>query len=216
MADGGFPNRTRADNALKIYLDAMREYVALILKRAHGSDWADSQLLTEQLKRRSPDDYERLRLALKAGKVPQHLIDFPDLSRLIDANRKSFTAMRNDDVTRVHSIRDLRNELQHFDQPGDCSPGLASAIVMHCTRTLKRCSLHDAVERIEQLTLTVPTSSNTTSDVDQQEQRERREWDKARLAGKPSEELTPWEQQRLSEIEWEEGVGAAGVGAERA
>ena len=204
MADGGFPNRNRADNALKIYLDAMREYVALILKRAHGSDWADSQLLTEQLKRRSTDDYERLRLALKAGKVPQHLIDFPDLSRLIDANRKSFTAMRNDDFTRVHSIRDLRNELQHFDQPDDCSPDLASAIVMHCTRTLKRCSLHDAVERIEQLTSMVPTNSEATSEVDQQEQRDRDEWEKNLSAGDLPSGLTPYELRRLIDAKWEQ------------
>ena len=178
MASGGFPfpNRHRADSALLIYLDAMQGYVASILERAHGQGWARSQLLTEKLKKRDLAEYERRRLALDADKEAQHLIDFPVLSQLIDDNRKSFAAWRNDDFNRVESIRDLRNELSHPDSPRECSPDLTSAIVMNCTRALRRCGLYDAVKDIEDLPPATPVTADATPDIDQREEQEHEDW----------------------------------------
>ena len=50
----------------------------------------------------------------------------------------------------------------------------------------------------------LPNQHQGGSEAELREKRERREWDKARLTSKPPEELAPWEQQRLTDIEWEE------------
>ena len=203
MASGGFPfpNRHRADSALLIYLNAMQGYVASILERAHGQDWARSQLLTEKLKKRDWAEYERRRLALDAGKEAQHLIEFPVLSQLIDDNRKSFAAWRNDDFNRVESIRDLRNELSHPDSPRECSPDLTSAIVMNCTRALRRCGLHDAVKDIEQLPPATTVTADATPDIDQ---RDRKLWLADLPAGSIPAGLTPAEHEIHVEGLWGE------------
>lgn len=204
MAEGGFPNKNRASNALDIYRDAMRGYVAPILERKHGSDWVLSQVLNDELRERNPNSYDRRLQSLKAGTLAHNLVDLAEVPFLIRDNEDVFSDLRTADTHRMHQIRDLRNEIQHPDREGDCTPEEAASIAGLCVLVLERCGLPDAVERIRRLSSSTPASTPAVPEAELQQQRERREWDKVRLAGKLPEELTSWEQQRLAEIEWEE------------
>jgi len=202
VAEGGFPNRNRADNALTIYRDAMRAYIAPILEREHGPDWIRSQVLNATARERNPNSYARREQSLKRGTPAQNLIDLADIPFLIQENRDAFPDLDQSDTRRMHMIRDLRNEIHHADRSGDCAPEEAESLAGLCTLVVERCGLSDAVENIRGLSLDGPDGGSTEADL--REQRERREWDKARLAGKRPEELTLLEQQRLADIEWEE------------
>ena len=202
MAEGGFPNRTRADNALTIYRDAMRAYIAPILEREHGPDWIRSQVLNATARERNPSSYDRRLQSLQRGTPPRDLIDLAEIPFLIQDNAHLFPDLDQSDTRRMHMIRDLRNEIQHADRAGDCAPEEAASLAGLCTLVVERCGLSDAVENIRGLSSDEPGGGSAEADL--REQRERREWDKARLAGKRPEELTPLEQQRLADIEWEE------------
>ena len=204
MADGGFPNRNRADNAITIYRDAMREYIAPILERQHGPNWIRSQVLNDDLRERNPRSYDQRLQSHKNGTSARNLIDLADIPFLIRNNSDAFPNLRPADAQRMHQIRDLRNEIQHADREGDCTSEEASAIAAMCVMVLDRCRLPDAAEQIRGLSTAASTGLAAVSEAELREQRERREWDKSRLAGKSPEELTPWEQERLAEIEWEE------------
>ena len=204
MADGGFPNRNRADNALTIYRDAMREYIAPILEREHGLDWISSQVLNDELRKRNPNSYERRLQSHKNGTPARNLIDLADIPFLIRNNSDAFPNLRPADAQRMHQIRDLRNEIQHADRAGDCTPEEAATIAGMCVRVLDSCGLPDAVEQIRSLSTTASAGTPAVSEAELRKQHERREWDKARLARKRSGELTPWEQERLADIQWEE------------
>ena len=202
MAEGGFPNRNRADNALTIYRDAMREYLAPILERKHGPNWIRSQVLNDDLRERNPGSYERRLQSLRAGTAARNLIDLADIPFLLRNNSDVFSGLRPADIQRTHQIRDLRNEIQHPDRSGDCEPREADAITDLCARVLDRCGLSAAVDNVRGLPASIGTTGS--SEARSRKERERREWDKARLAGKSPEELTPWDQERLANIEWEE------------
>ena len=202
MAEGGFPNRNRADNALTIYRDAMRAYIAPTLERKHGPNWFRSQVLNDDARERNPNSYTRREQSLKRGTPAQNLIDLADIPFLIQENRDAFPDLDQSDTRRMHMVRELRNEIHHADRIGDCAPEEAESLAGLCTLVVERCGLSDAVEGIRHLSSDGPGGGSSEADL--REQRERREWDKARLADKRPEELTPWEQQRLADIEWEE------------
>ena len=105
----------------------------------------------------------------------------------------------------MHTIRELRNGIQHQARTGDCTIEEANAIVSLCVLALERCGLSDVAENIRGLSLEGPAGVAEVSEADL---RERRDWEKRHLAGKSPEDLTPWEQERLAEIEldekWEE------------
>ena len=199
MAEGGFPNRNRADNALTIYRDAMRAYIAPVLERKHGPNWFRSQVLNDDARERNPNSYARREQSLKRGTPAQNLIDLADIPFLIQDNARLFPDLDQSDTRRMHMIRDLRNEIQHADRTGDCTPEEAASLMGLCTLVAERCGLSDAVENIRRLSSDVSAGGSSEA-----KPRARREWDKARLAGKRPEELTPLEQQRLADIEWEE------------
>ena len=194
MADGGIPNKHRADSALTIYRDAMRQYIAPILEREHGPKWFRSQKL-------GLSDAQRRR-ALESGSPPHGLIDLADIPFLIDDNRSAFPTLDRTDVARMHTIRDLRNSIQHFHGEGDCTREQTDAITGLCVLVLERCGLSEAVESIRSLSAAEPASS--APETDSQKERARREWDKERLTAKPPEDLTALERQRLDDIAWEE------------
>ena len=194
MADGGIPNKHRADSALTIYRDAMRQYIAPILEREHGPNWFRSQKL-------SLSDAQQWR-ALQSGSPAHGLIDLADIPFLIDDNRSAFPTLDRTDVARMHTIRELRNSIHHFHGEGDCTREQADAIVGLCVLVLERCGLPDAVESIRSLSAAAPASSAPETDL--QKERARREWDKERLTAKPPEDLTALERQRLDDIAWEE------------
>ena len=153
MADSGFPNRCRADSALIIYRDAMRQYIAPILKEEYGTDWIRELVLTDAAKnsfrRKSCDEREK---SLARGTPAQYLIDLADIPHLFDDTRDPlFPAMQDADIDRMHLIRKLRNELQHSDRPGDCTSDLAAAIANLCAAALEHCGLLEAANRVDQL-----------------------------------------------------------------
>ena len=194
VADGGIPNKHRADSALTIYRDAMRQYIASILEREHGPNWFRSEKLTLS-------DAQQRR-ALQSGSPVHGLIDLADIPFLIDDNRSAFPTLDRTDVAWMHTVRDLRNSIHHFHGEGDCTREQADAIVGLCVLVLERCGLSDAVESIRSLSAAEPASP--APETDSQKERARREWDKGRLSRKPDEELTALERQRLDDIAWEE------------
>ena len=204
MADGGYPNSTRANTALLIYRDAMREYIAQILKREHGPNWIHSQVLNDDARDRDESSYDKRHQSLQGGASPRDLIDPAEFPFLIRDNARAFPDLDQSDIRRMHDIRNSRNNFQHASTSGDCSPEDADRISRLCIRTLERCGLSSAVASIHALSSDVAPGAPTVSGAALRKQREQREWYKDRLAGKSPEELTPWEQERLAEIEWEE------------
>ena len=194
VADGGIPNKHRADSALTIYRDAMRQYIAPILEREHGPNWIRSQEL-------SPSAAQQRR-ALESGSPLHSLIDFADISFLIERNSSAFPTLGGTDVDLTHAIRKLRNDIYHSQREGDCTRGEADAVAALCGLVLERCGLSDAAENIRNLPSA--TAASAVSDADQQNERARREWDKERISKKPDEERTLLERQRFAEIALEE------------
>ena len=149
MAEGGFPNRCSADSALIIYRDAMRQYIAPILEEEYGPDWIVDQVLNRASDRRSAKSRRSL---MHTGTPLQDLIDLNEIPRLLSDNETLFVPpLRDSDFKRARLIKDLRNELQHAHQPGDCAPGDAHEIAIHCAAILERLDLLDAAERIRNL-----------------------------------------------------------------
>ena len=202
MADGGIPNKHRADSALTIYRDAMRQYIAPILEREHGPNWIRSQVLNEQARERNERSYARRLQSLESGSPPHRLIDLADIPFVIDHNHSAFPTLDRADTARMHTIRDLRNGMQHSHGEGDCTREEADAVAGLCVLALERCGLSDAAKNIRGLSSAPSTPA--VSEADLQKERARREWDKERLSAKPDEELTPLERQRLDDIAWEE------------
>ena len=200
MAEGGYPNTNRATNAYNAYGDAMRPYVARVLEGAHGPDWIRLRLLSDDLRENNRRRYDEIRQALQSKKPPEEIFDRADIPSLVNGDRENFSDLNRDEVRNLFTIRGLRNAIVHSGR-GDCTVEEANAIIGLCVLTLERCGLFEAAENIRSLSL---EGAAEASDAELREQRERRDWDKTRLAGKSLEELTPWEQQRLAEIEWEE------------
>ena len=147
MAEGRFPNRNRADNALTIYRDAMRGYIAPILEREHGPNWIRSQVLTDDVRERNPNSYTRREQSLKKGVSAQNLIDLADIPFLIRDNSTAFPDLRRSDINRMHQIRELRNKIQHPDREGDCTDVEAAEVTRLCISALDACGLAGAVQR---------------------------------------------------------------------
>ena len=203
MAGGGFPNKNRASNAYDAYGDAMRPYVARVLENAHGPDWIRLRLLSDDLRENNRRRYDEIRQALQAKKPLEETVDRADIPNLVNGDRENFPGLNRDEIRNLFTIRGLRNAIVHSGR-GDCTVEEANAIISLCVLILERCGLSDAAENVRGLSLEAATGVAEVSEAELRQQRERREWDKARLADKSPEELTPWEQQRLAEIEWEE------------
>ena len=172
MTSSDFPNKDRAEDALIIYRDAMRQYISLILRQEYGPDWIRSQVLNDDLHERNPGRYERGLQALTRDTLPHDLIDLADVPRLIQNNRHSFDDLRRADIDRMHWIRGLRNELHHADPAGDCTPSYADAVVGLCGLVLEQCGLTDAVERIRRLSSAEPASGGETPSTALREERQ--------------------------------------------
>ena len=152
MSSDSFPNRCHADSALIIYRDAMRRYIAPILEEEYGPDWIFEQVLTGEARKRNWRSYQQRRQSLLGGTPPQDLIDLADIPFLINDNKDPLFPMIQDvDIKRMRLIRDLRNELQHSDRPGDCTTYDARAIANLCAAALEHCGLLEAANRIDQL-----------------------------------------------------------------
>ena len=204
MADGGFPNKNRAINAYDAYGDAMRLYIAQVLERVHGSGWVRLRLLTDDLRKNNGRRYDGVERALRSKKPPLEILDRGDIPNLVNGDLANFPDLSRDDARSLFKIRNLRNDIVHSGRSGDCTVEQANAIASLCVLALERCGLSDAAESIRRISLVATPVAQATPEADLREQRERREWDKARLAEKVPDELTPWEQQRRAEIEWEE------------
>ena len=203
MADGGIPNKNRADSALTIYRDAMRQYIAPILEREHGPNWIRSLVLNERARVRNERSYDERLRSLETGSPPHSLIDLADIPFLIDSSLGAFPRLDETDVDQMHAIREVRNRIHHLHREGDCTRGEVEAIAGLCILVLERCGLSAAAENI-------PSLSSTAAEADLQKEREeraRREWDRERLSAKPPEELTPQERERLNDYEWQEYWG---------
>lgn len=151
MTDSDTPNKDRAESALAIYRREMRQYISRLLQREHGPDWMLSTVLSRGSRERSLASPKRQVRSSNPGVTPEELIDFADISRLIQDNRHSFDDLRRADIDRMRCIRDLRNDLYHSGRAGDCTPSVADAIVGLCGLVLDRCGLVDATESIRQL-----------------------------------------------------------------
>ena len=199
MAPSRTPNKSRFLEAATIYRDAMVPFIDGVL----GSDRIHSHLFSDkarELNRRKYDDGMR---SLQQGKPVRELIDHADIPFLIEDNLRHFSGLDRADVSRMHEIRLLWNDkIKHRDELGDFAPEDATEYATHCARVLRRCGFDADADAVIGTSSSEATVAVTTSDL--REQHERREWDKARLAEKSPDELTPWEQQRLNEIEWEE------------
>ena len=193
------PNKSRFLEAATIYRDAMVPFIDGVL----GPDRIHSHLFSDKardLNRRKYDDGMR---SLRQGKQVHELIDHADIPFLIEDNLRHFSGLDRADVSRMHEISLLWNDkIKHRDELGDFAPEDATEYATHCARVLRRCGFDADADAVIGTSSSEATEAVTTSDL--REQRERREWDKARLAEKSPDELTPWEQQRLGEIEWEE------------
>lgn len=199
MVEGGFPNKNRAMNAYDAYGDAMRPYVAQVLEDAYGPDWIRLRLLNDKLREKEPRRYDDIRQALRSKKSPDEIVDSSDIPNLVDDNQEDFPDLR-DEIRNLFKTRTLRNKIVHSRRPGDCSPEDAERISRLCIRTLERCGLSSAVGQIRGLSPGAPA----VADAELRKQQARRDWDKKRLMDKSFEELAPWEQQRLVDIESEE------------
>ena len=204
MAGGGFPNKNRAINAYDAYGDAMRPYIEQVLERTHGPGWVRSRLLTDDLRKSNDRRYDEVERALRSKKPPLEILDRADIPNLVNGDLANFPDLSRDDARRLFAVRDLRNDIVHSARSGDCTVEEANAIASLCTLALERCGLSEAAENIRRISSAAMPAAQETSEADRRKERERREWDKARLAEKSPGELTPWEQQRLDEIEWEE------------
>lgn len=169
MADHPYPNRTRAHEVLWIYHDAMRPYVAEMLKAAYGAQWFEKCLLEPLRKRVENGDHHAKRVfdtkmdGLAQGKEQYLLLEDADISVLINDRGKSFQRLRKSDIGRVNQIRSLRNEdLEHDLGEGDCGPEVTGAITNQCILVLKRCGLVEAVESIRRLSQEVTDAPVTT------------------------------------------------------
>ena len=175
MTSSGVPNKDRAEGALSVYRDAMRQYIAPILEEEYGLEWFISQVLTKEARKPNQKRHQQLRQSLLLdGTPPQDLIDVADIPYLIQNNRHSFNDLRRADIERMDSIRSLRNELNHTGHAGDCTPSYADAVVGLCGLVLERCDLLDAVERIRRLSPMEPARRvGTTAEALSEERRRR-------------------------------------------
>ena len=162
MTDSDTPNKDRAESALSIYRSEMRQYISRLLQREHGPDWMLSTVPSHGSRERSPASPEWQERSSNPGVMPEELIDFADISRLIQDNRHSFDDLRRADIDRMRCIRDLRTELYHSGRAGDCTPSAADAIVGLCGLVLDRCGLVDATESIRQLSSVESESGEKT------------------------------------------------------
>ena len=149
MPNDEFPNRCRADSALTIYRDELRQYIALVLEEEYGATWFKTQVLplapTKSIAKKLQKD-------LDTHMSPEDLIDLRDIPILIKDNASLFDPPpQENDHRRTELIRLLRNELQHANQSGDCTPGDASEIAILCAAVLEHLDLIDAAERIRNL-----------------------------------------------------------------
>ncbi len=188
MADGGIPNKHRADSALTIYRDAMRQYIAPIIEREHGPNWIRSQVLNEQARERNERSYDRRLQSLESGSPPHRLIDLADIPFVIEDSHRAFPMLSDIDVHLMHTIRKLHNDIYRPYHEGYCTRGEADAVASLCVLALERCGLSEAAENIRSLSSANPASAAPEADL--QKERARREWDK--------------ERQRLNDIAWEE------------
>ena len=201
MPSSRTPNKSRFLEAATIYRDAMVPFIDGVL----GSDRIQEQLFNDEARKRNEGKYEEGMRSLLQGTPARNLIDHADIPFLIRDDLPHFSGLDGADVNRMHEIRLLWNEkIKHLSDFGDFAPEDAAEYATHCARVLRRCGLDADADAIIGTSSSEATEAPAASASDLREQRERREWDKARLAGKPSEDLTPWEQQRLGEIEWEE------------
>lgn len=199
MPSSRTPNKSRFLEAATIYRDAMVPFIDGVL----GSDRTRSHLFSDEARKRNEDKYNEGMRSLRQGTPVRNLIDQADIPFLIEDNLRHFSGLDRADVSRMHQIRLLWNDkIKHRDELGDFAPEDAAEYATHCARVLRRCGFDDDADAVIGTSSSEAAEAVTASDL--REQRERREWDKERLAGKSPEELTQWEQQRLNEIEWEE------------
>ena len=201
MPSSRTPNKSRFLEAATIYRDAMVPFIDGVL----GADRIQEQLFNDEARKRNEGKYEEGMRSLRQGTPARNLIDHADIPFLIRDDLPHFSGLDGADVNRMHEIRLLWNEkIKHLNDFGDFAPEDAAEYATHCARVLRRCGLDADADAIIGTSSSEAAEAPAASASDLREQRERREWDKARLAGKPPEELTQWEQQRLAEIEWEE------------
>ena len=149
VADGGFPNRCRADSALIIYRDAMRQYTAPILAEEYGPDWLVDQVLNKATDRRS---VEKRRQLMNTDTPEKDLIDLNEIDLLLKDHAWLFDLPpQAGELKQAYLIRILRNELQHAHRPGDCTSEDAREIAIHCAAILEHFGLLDAAERLHNL-----------------------------------------------------------------
>ena len=194
-------NKARFIEVATIYRDAMVRFI----ESALGTERIHSALFNDEAKERNPSKYENGMRKLKQGTPVPNLIDQTDIPHLINDNLSRLSALNSKDVDRMHAIRLLWNDkIKHFDDFGDFNSEDAVECAVLCARVLRHCGLGEVADEIVTPSAPVATGAPAATEDDSRKQRERREWDKQRLANKPTELLTMWEQQRLVDIEWEE------------
>ena len=206
MADGGIPNKIRAESALTIYRDAMRQHVDSILERKYGPKWILEHVLNERARVRDESGYNERLQSLETGSASRRsLIDLADIHHLIQRNRDVFRPLGVKDVDLMRAIYELRNRSLGHPGEGDCTRGEAEALAGLCIHILERCDLPKEAKKIPSLMSAVPAVAVPETDLQKErEERARREWDRKRLSVKPPEELTAQERERLNDYEWQE------------
>ena len=201
MPGGRTPNKARFIEVATIYRDTM----VLFIEKALGHKDILSQILSNEARKYNQRKYDEDSESYNQGEPIPHLIDQADIVFLIEKNLRRFPDLEHADVSWMHDIRELWNrKIKHFKKLGDLNPEDVAEYEALCARILRHCGFGETADYIVAPWSSAATEVPATMVNDFREQRERREWDKQRLANKPPDSLMMWEQQRLAEIEWEE------------
>ena len=195
------PNKSRFIEVATAYHDAMTAFLDDVL----GPDRIRSWLFSDEALSRNEKKYEKGMQALDQGRVARDIIDHADIPFLIRDNLHRFPDLDRAAVDRMFTISELwTNMIKHYEGRGDFVPEDTAEYATHCARVLRRCGLDDDADAVIGTSLRGTIEAPATPTNDLREQRERREWERARLSEKSPGEQTPWEQQRLAELEWQE------------
>ena len=147
MADGDYPNRGALGDALDVYLDAMRAFVARGLRRVPGTDLrgAIEGALSDHAR-------ERFRERLGRGEGETGAIEAGDIPYLVQRHWKDvFSAMlrrERDILSLLHLIAEARNRWAHRGEE-DIEFPYAQARITDIAEVLERIRAPEAEERVK-------------------------------------------------------------------
>ncbi len=147
MADGGYPNRGALGDALDVYLDAMRAFVARGLRRVPGTDLrgAIEGALSDHAR-------ERFRERLGRGESVEGAIEAGDIPYLVQRRWKDVfgATLRHERgiLSLLHLIAEARNRWAHRGEE-DIEFPYAQARITDIAEVLERIRAPEAEERVK-------------------------------------------------------------------